>query len=90
MFRLVVPFGAIATGATLSITHNIQSLVQFTHIYGTCITAVPDFRPIPYASATLVTNQIEVKVTPTQVVIINGATAPNIASGMIVLEYLKN
>lgn len=88
-FRSIFYFGPIAAGATLSFAHNL-TFVQLTHAYGTCITDVVDYRPIPYASATLITNQIELQVTATNIVIINGATAPNITSGIIVLEYLKN
>lgn len=88
-FRTVFYIGAIVAGATLSFAHNL-TLTQLTDAYGTCITSVVDYRPIPYASATLVTNQIELKITSTNIIIINGATAPNITSGIIVLEYLKN
>lgn len=89
-FRIVLEFAAIAPGATLNIAHGINTIAQFTKIYGTCITATPDFRPIPYASATAVNQQIEVNVDAANVNIINGAGAPNISSGLIVLEYLKN
>ena len=86
-YRQAYPFGTIAAGATLNITHNIQNLNQLAQAYGTCITDSPDFRPIPFVSATLVTDQIQLSVSSTQIIIINGATAPNITSGMIVLEY---
>jgi len=89
-YRKVFNFGAIAAGATLNIAHTITGFTEFTHIYGACTTAVVDYRPIPYASATVVTQQIEVNITATNIVIINGATAPNITSGWIVVEYLKN
>lgn len=89
-YRKVFPFGAIAAGATLPINHLIEGLVELAQAYGTCTTVIPDFRPIPYASATVATNQIELRVTSTQIIIVNGATAPNIESGFIVLEYLLN
>lgn len=89
-FRKVFYFGAIAAGAPLVIPHGITGIVDGTHIYGTCVTNVPDFRPIPYSSATLVTNQIELKVSPTDITIVVGATSPAITSGKIILEYLKN
>ncbi len=88
-YRKFLRFGAIAAGATLNITHDILELDEFTKIYGTCETDTPDFRPIPYASATVVTLQIELNVTSTQINIINGATAPNIVRGIVVVEYLK-
>ena len=88
-YRMFFRFGAIAAAATLAITHGISTLDEFTRIYGTCETDVIDFRPIPYASATVVTEQIELQVTPTVINIINGATAPAIVRGIIVLEYLK-
>lgn len=89
-YRKVFSFEAIAAGATLTFNHDIQGIVQLTRAYGTCITVTPDFRPIPYASATAVNTQIELNVTLTQINIINGAGAPNIQSGIIVLEYLLN
>jgi hypothetical protein len=88
-YRTIFYFGVINAGATLSFVHNL-TFTELTHAYGTCITTVIDYRPIPYASGTVVTNQIELQVTPTNIVIINGATAPDISSGIIVLEYLKN
>lgn len=89
-FRNMFYFAAIASGATLTIAHHITGLVQCTDIHGTCVTDVVDYRPIPYSSATLVTDQISVLVTATDVVITNGATAPDITSGIIILEYLLN
>jgi len=89
-FRQVYTFGAIAAGATLNIPHNLTNIAQFTHMYGTCITDTPDYRPIPMASTVNVTNQISLRVLGPNIVVTNGATAPNITSGLIVLEYLKN
>jgi hypothetical protein len=90
-FRKVFSFGTLAPGDTLTppISHGITGITSGTNIYGTAVTA-DDFRPIPYASATDVLKQIEVNVTATQINIINGANAPAITSGIIVLEYLKN
>lgn len=90
VYRKIFEFGAIAQGATLALPHGIAPLTQFTRIYGTCITDQPDFRPIPFADVTLVTNQIMVTLDAVNYNIVNGATAPNILSGILVLEYLKN
>lgn len=88
VYRKVIVFGAIAAGANLAIAHGISTVSSFTHIYGTCVTAGPTYRAIPYASVTANAN-IEVLVDPTNVTIFNGAASPNITSAMIVLEYLK-
>lgn len=88
-YRQVYQFGAIAAGANLSINHNITGISQFTRIYGTCITDVPDYRPIPYAGLAA-TDNITLAVNNTIFAVFNGATAPNIVSGIIVLEYLLN
>lgn len=88
-FRQCYVVPAIAAGATQLIAHNIVGLVQFTRMYGNCITAVVDYRPIPYSSATLVTDQISLRVVGANIEIVNGATAPNITSGIVVLEYLR-
>ena len=85
-----VPTPGIATGATYTQAHGITGETAFTHIYGTCVTDVVDYRPIPYASATAVNLQIELKVDATNITIINGAAAPNITSAIVVLEFLKN
>jgi hypothetical protein len=90
VFRKVFSIGAIAAGVTLNTPHGLTNVTAYTHIYGTAITAVPDNRPIPFASATVVTNQIEIRVDATNIIIVNGATAPNITSGLVVLEFLKN
>lgn len=89
-YRKVFNIGAIAAGATLTVAHGITNPIVFTRMYGTCVTAVVDFRPIPYADAAVVTNQISLTCSATNLVIVNGATAPNITSGIIVLEYLLN
>lgn len=89
-FRKVFSFGAIAAGVTLSFAHNITGITSTTDYRANVVTVVPDFRIVPYTSATLVTDQIQMTVTSTNIVIINGATAPNITSGIAILEYLKN
>ena len=92
-YRKVFELPATAAGATTLIPHGITGVnttTTFTHIYGACVTAAPDNRPIPFASATLVTDQIQVLVTAANVAVTNGATAPNITQGIIVAEYLKN
>lgn len=90
ILRKAIYFGAIAAGATLTVAHGIPNLVECTLINGTCITAVPDYRPIPFADTANVTNQISILVTPVNLVITNGATAPNITSGKAVIEYIRN
>ena len=80
VYRKVFVVTAIAAGATLTIAHTItaaNTTTTFTHIYGTARTATIDNRPIPYASATAVTAQIEVNVDATNINIINGATTTN-------------
>lgn len=90
--RQVYTFGAIAAGAALNIPMNITGFatLTFTHMYGSFKTVVPDDRPLPYADEAVVTNQVSLKRAGANIVIMNGATAPNITSGIVVLEYLKN
>jgi len=88
-FRKVFSIGAIAAGATLNTAHGLTNVTSYTKIYGTCVTATPDYRPIPYVSTTL-NQQISIRVTATNIVIVYGAGAPNITSAIVVLEYLKN
>ncbi len=90
--RKVYTFGVIVAGATLNIPHLIPASTNltFTNIYGTIKTVVPDDRPLPYVDAAVVTNQVSVNRNGVNIVITNGATAPDIVSGIVVLEYLKN
>ncbi len=89
IFRKILIFGAIAAGATLNIAHGVTGITDFTRIYGTFITAA-DNRPLPYVDVVNVTNQVSVRRVGANIVIINGATAPNITSGRVILEFMKN
>lgn len=75
--------------AALTFNHGITGVTQFTFIYGVINTAI-DSRPLPYVDVVNVTNQTAIRVTATQVIITNGATAQAITGGIVVLEYLKN
>lgn len=90
-FRQVYTFESIPTGTTLSIPYKTQGFTQFVAIYGTCLTDFPDARPIPYAAATI-TNVITLRVDTANlnIIIANGSTAPNILSGLIVIEWISN
>jgi hypothetical protein len=88
--RQVYPFGAIAAGASLSIHYQTEGVAQFSRIYGTCKTALPDSRPIPYASVAANSNiDLRVDTAAGNIVISIGASSPNILSGLIVLEWLS-
>lgn len=89
-YRKAFPFAAIASGSPLTIPHGITGITSFTRIYGTCVTAIPDYRPIPYASISGAASNIDLRVDNTNIYIINGGSGPNIVSGNIVLEYLLN
>jgi len=95
-YRRIYPFGAIAKGVTLTIPHSITGITQFVDIYGNAITDVsvnPNglYIPLPYVIATGdVTFQVQVYCDNTNIYIVNGASADNIVSGTIVLEYLLN
>lgn len=89
-FRRVYVRSNIVPGATDSFVHGLTGITQFTHIYGVATTNVIDYRPIPFASATLITDQIQVSCTSTNIVIVNGATSPTLTTAVIVIEYLYN
>lgn len=89
-FRKAFYFGAIATGATLNIPHGISGLVECTAFKGACVTDVVDYRPIPFVSTVAVNQQISIRVVGANIEIVNGAGAPNITSGKVVIEYFKN
>lgn len=73
---------------SLTFNHGISGISQITNYWAIANTAT-DFRKVPYTDVVNVTNQISMRVTTTQVIIVNGATAPAITGGIIVLEYVK-
>ena len=87
--RKVFALDEIAAGGSSTFAHEISNIVECTHIYGTCITDVPDFRPIPYVDASGGGDDIGIRVTSSQI-IINNPGAITIQSGMIILEYLTS
>lgn len=93
-FRQVYPFGAIAPGTELDIPHGITNFVQFTKIYGTVITNVPDYRPLPYVDPITLTTSMTILVGTVagigQIRIVLGTTAPAVISGIAVLEWIVN
>jgi hypothetical protein len=91
--RRVYSFGAIAAGTELDIPIGITGYTQFTRIYGTVITTMPDYRPLPYVDPITLTTGMGVLVGPVAGVqsirIVVGATAPSVTSGLVVLEWLS-
>lgn len=83
-FRKVFEF----SDASLNFAHGITGITLTTHIYGS-FTNGANFFPLPFVS-TVITDQIRIEVTPTNVVVTKGGTAPAITNGLIVLEFLKN
>jgi len=53
------------------------------------ITNIPDERPLNYSDTLLVTNGISLLRNGINIVIVNGATAPAVTSGSVVVEYYK-
>jgi len=89
VFRKVFPITAIAAGATLNIAHGITGFIELVDLYGTCITNVIDYRPIPFASVVAANQGIQILLAGANISITNGAAAPNITSGICVVEYVK-
>lgn len=85
--RKVFLIPATAAGATATIIHNIPSISQVTRLYGTIISALPDFRPLPYASTTANAN-IELRADTTNIYVKVGSASPNIVSGNVIIEWL--
>ncbi|MGD2065790.1 MAG: hypothetical protein PVI43_01295 [Candidatus Bathyarchaeota archaeon] len=81
--------GPIAAGATSNTAHGLTNVNFYTNIYGTIQTATPDDRPLPYVDASAIGNQVSLTITGTNIVIVNGATAPQIDLAVVVLEYVK-
>jgi len=90
-FRLTVQ---VSDATTLIVNHNIPLINQQTRLYGDFFDGT-QWWPLPYVDLLSVTNQINVRVTPTvgatsgQIIVTKGAGAPPaITLGIVVLEYL--
>jgi hypothetical protein len=82
----------IAAGTTRTIAHGISDVAQLVHMYGGAKNsdATPKFIPLPYVSATVVTQQVQIYITSTDVILVNGATQTALTSATVVVEVLKN
>lgn len=92
VFDMVSLNGApIAAGATATFAHNIAGIVTCTHIYGGATNSdnPKKFLPLNYVSATLITDQIQIYLDPTNVTLINGSTQTALTQAYIVAEYVK-
>lgn len=88
-FRKSFQLPATAPGATTSIIHGIDTIVEGVVITGDAITSIVDYRPIPYIDPTLITNGIGIRVDATTIYVMNGSSAPNITGGTVTIEILK-
>lgn len=87
IYRKRFDFTTIAQGATETIAHGLSGFTKIVKRYGEVITAA-DYRPIPYMSVSNVNLGIEINNDSTNITIVNGAAAPAITSGFVVLEYI--
>lgn len=91
--RKLYRFDAIAPGTELDIPIDIPSFTEFTRIWGTVVTDIPDYRPLPYVDPVVLTTGMGLLVGPiagvNNVRIILGATAQPVVRGFVVLEWLN-
>ena len=76
--------------SNLTIAHgiNFMSLTNFVRIWGTFFDGT-NWQDLPYVDVLNVTNQINVKVNATNIVITKGAgTPPTCTNGLVILEYI--
>lgn len=87
--RQVYPFSGFTSPQLIPHGINVSTVRGFTRIYGTATNGT-NWYPLPYVDVVAANNQINVIVTPTNIVITAGAGAPpTITSGWIVLEWLS-
>jgi len=77
-------------GSVITIPHEIQflSITNIVRIWGTFFDGTY-WQTLPYVDVVSVTNQINVKIDDTNIIITKGAGAPpTMENGLIVIEYL--
>lgn len=67
---------------------NTTQIAGFTRIYGT-FTDGTNWYPLPYVNIVAV-NQVQIDITPTNIAFNEGAGAPSVTNGFMVLEWLAN
>ena len=77
-----------ATG-NISHTLNFNSLSSFTRGFGS-FTDGTNFYGVIFGSSTAIAGQVSFYITPTNIVVLAGAGAPSITSGIIVVEWIAN
>lgn len=86
--RQVYPFDD--TNLTFDHSIDLNSLTNFVRIWGTFFDGT-NWNNLPYVDVTSATNQIEIQVNATQIVVTKGAGAPPaIQNGLIVVEWIAN
>lgn len=77
--------------SNLTITHgiNLAGVSYFTRIYGTFFDGTY-WWPLPYVDVTSATNQINVSVSATQIIVTKGGgSPPAVSNGLIIIEWLS-
>jgi hypothetical protein len=97
-FRKVFDFvalngGPLLVATTYSFPHGITGITIPTRIFGTATTSTGKYYPLPFVSATLNTDEIEMYATATNVVIVTDLTidggANTLTQAYFVFEFLK-
>ncbi len=84
-FRQIYPFTAIGN---IPHTLNFNSISMFTKSSGSFTDGTNYYGAI-YASNVAIAGQISFYITPTNIVVLSGAGAPTIQSGIIILEWIS-
>lgn len=68
---------------------DLTQISGFTKIYGT-FTDGTNWYPVPYVATPSSNEQLQIYITPTDIVIEIGGGTPTISYGYVILEYLSN
>lgn len=91
VYRKVFDFGALLNAIPKNLAHDITLTpeLMFTRIYGaTCDPINHIYLPLPYSSATLISN-IELQVNDINIIVTPGSDRTAFTKTYIILEYLK-
>lgn len=74
--------------SVLTVNHNITLINQVTRLYGAFFDGT-FWQSLPYVDVVSATNQINIKVSTTQIIVTKGGgSPPSISNGIVVLEYV--
>lgn len=92
VYRIYIPIGTLPNNSTVSVPHGLNPTSSWmaTRIFGAASDPINrEYIPLPYSSASSVSDNIEINFDDTNVNVTTGSNRSNFTVSGVVLEYLQ-